>query len=78
MLGQILRKRLAVRGFIVSQDFFQLYPAFEADMAVWIASGKMHACEALIDGLAAAPKAFTAMLRGENFGKTVICLGPTG
>jgi NADPH-dependent curcumin reductase CurA len=34
--------------------------------------------EALIDGLAAAPKAFAAMLRGESFGKTVICLGPTG
>jgi NADPH-dependent curcumin reductase CurA len=77
-MGHILRKRMTLRGFIVSQDFGALYPEFEADMTSWIAAGKMHYREALIDGLEAAPAAFVAMLRGENFGKTVIRLGPTG
>lgn len=74
-MGHILRKRMTLRGFIVSQDFGSLYPAFEADMTSWIAAGKMHTREAIIDGLEAAPAAFIAMLRGENFGKTVIRLG---
>jgi NADPH-dependent curcumin reductase CurA len=75
-MGQILRKRMTVRGFIVSQDFGHLYAQFAAVMTEWIASGQMHYREAMIDGLESAPAAFTAMLRGENFGKTVIRVGP--
>ena len=77
-MGQILRKRMTVRGFIVSQDFGHLYAAFETAMTGWIAAGQMHYREAMIDSLEAAPAAFVAMLRGENFGKTVIRLGPAG
>ena len=75
-MGQILRKRMTVRGFIVSQDFGHLYAQFASAMTGWIASGQMHYREAMIDGLETAPAAFTAMLRGENFGKTVIRVGP--
>ena len=75
-MGQILRKRMTVRGFIVSQDFGHLYAQFASAMTGWIASGQMHYREAMIDGLESAPAAFTAMLRGENFGKTVIRVGP--
>jgi NADPH-dependent curcumin reductase CurA len=45
-------------------------------MTGWIATGKMHYREAMMDGLETAPAAFAAMLRGENFGKTVIRVGP--
>lgn len=76
-MGQILRKRMTVRGFIVSQDFGHLYAAFETAMTGWIAAGQMHYREAFIDSLEAAPTAFVAMLRGENFGKTVIRVGHT-
>ena len=75
-MGHILRKRMTVRGFIVSQDFGHLYVAFETAMTDWIATGKMHYREAMMDGLENAPAAFAAMLRGENFGKTVIRVGP--
>ena len=75
-MGHILRKRMTVRGFIVSQDFGHLYAAFETAMTGWIATGKMHYREAMMDGLETAPAAFAAMLRGENFGKTVIRVGP--
>jgi len=74
-MGHILRKRMTVRGFIVSQDFGHLYAAFETAMMGWIATGKMHYREAMMDGLENAPAAFAAMLRGENFGKTVIRVG---
>ncbi len=77
-MGQILRKRMTVRGFIVSQDFGALYGEFGTAMTAWITAGKIHYKEAMIDGLEAAPAAFLAMLRGENFGKTVIRLGPAG
>ena len=77
-MGQILRKRMTVRGFIVSQDFGHLNAAFQTDMTDWLATGKMHYREAMIEGLERAPKAFVAMLRGENFGKTVIRVGPAG
>ena len=77
-MGHILRKRMTVRGFIVSQDFGGLYGEFDAAMTAWITAGKLHYKEAMIDGLEAAPAAFLAMLRGENFGKTVIRLGPAG
>ena len=75
-MGQILRKRMTVRGFIVSQDFGHLYAQFASAMTGWIVSGQIHYREAMIDGLETAPAAFTAMLRGENFGKTVIRVGP--
>lgn len=74
-MGHILRKRMTVRGFIVFDDFGALYPAFQKEMSGWIAEGRIQTREAIIDGLEAAPAAFVAMLRGENFGKTLIRVG---
>ena len=76
LMGQVLRKRLTMRGFIIFQDFGQLYPAFAKAMGDWLAAGKMHYVEEMIEGLEAAPQAFIGLLRGENFGKRVIQVGP--
>ncbi len=76
LMGQVLRKRLTLRGFIIFQDFGPLYPAFAKAMGDWLATGKMHYREDLIDGLEQAPQAFIGLLRGENFGKRVIRVGP--
>jgi len=76
LMGQILRKRLTIRGFIIFQDFGHLYPQFARAMADWLAAGKMHYVEEMIEGLEAAPEAFIGLLRGENFGKRVIHVGP--
>ncbi len=76
LMGTILRKRLTLRGFIIFQDFGHLYPQFAKAMGEWLASGQMTYVEELIDGLEAAPQAFIGLLRGENFGKRVIHVGP--
>ena len=76
LMGQVLRKRLTLRGFIIFQDFGPLYPAFAKAMGDWLASGQIQYREDMIDGLEAAPRAFIGLLRGENFGKRVIRVGP--
>lgn len=45
-------------------------------VAAWLAEGKMQYREEVIDGLEAAPRALICLLRGENFGKRVIQVGP--
>ena len=76
LMGQVLRKRLTLRGFIIFQDFGHLYPAFAKAMGDWLAAGKLNYREDMIDGLEQAPQAFIGLLRGENFGKRVIRVGP--
>src|SRR5699024_3134758 len=69
LLGQILRKRMTMRGFIIFDDFGHLYADFARQMSAWIESDKIRYREEVIDGLENAPKAFVGLLRGENFGK---------
>jgi hypothetical protein len=76
LMGQILRKRLTMRGFIIFQDFGHLYPQFAKAMGDWLAAGQMIYVEEVIEGLGSAPQAFIGLLRGENFGKRVIHVGP--
>lgn len=71
-LGQVLRKRITVQGFIIFEDFGHLYPDFAAQMGDWVNSGRVKYREEMIDGLENAPKALIGLLRGENFGKRVI------
>lgn len=75
LMGQILRKRLTMRGFIIFQDFGHLYPEFAKAMGDWLDSGVMQYREEVIEGLEAAPDAFIGLLRGDNFGKRVIHVG---
>lgn len=75
LMGQILRKKIKVQGFIIFDDFGHLYPEFAKDMSTWIESGKIKYREEIIDGLENAPEAFIGLLKGENFGKRVIRVG---
>jgi hypothetical protein len=69
----ILRKRLTVRGFIVS-DFASKEGDFRRDVGAWLKEGKLVYTVDVVDGLAAAPRAFIGLLKGENFGKLVVKL----
>lgn len=75
LMGQILRKKLKVQGFIIFDDFVHLYPEFARKMSAWIESGKIKYREEIIDGLENAPQAFVGLLKGDNFGKRVIRVG---
>jgi NADPH-dependent curcumin reductase len=76
LMGQLLRKRVTVRGFICFQDFGHLYPEFQTKITEWVSAGKVRYKEHMVDGLENAPAAFLDMLTGRSFGKTVIRVGP--
>jgi NADPH-dependent curcumin reductase len=67
----ILRRRLTVRGFIVS-DFAAKAAEFRADMAQWLAEGRVKYREDVVEGLEHAPEAFIGLLHGRNFGKLLV------
>jgi NADPH-dependent curcumin reductase CurA len=75
LMLKILRQRLTLRGFIVS-DFADQETAFLRDMSEWVSSGKVRYLEDVVEGLKAAPEAFIGMLRGKNFGKLVVRVSP--
>ncbi len=74
-MGNVLRKRIRIQGFIIWDTFPHIYPDFAKDMRNWIAEGKIHYKEHMYDGLESAPGAFLDMLEGRNFGKVVIRVG---
>ncbi len=75
LMGEILRKRITMRGFIIFEDFGSLYPEFVEEMSGWLKGGKIHYREEIVDGLEKAPATFIGMLAGDNFGKCVVRVG---
>lgn len=71
-LKALLVRRIKVQGFIIGDYFETTFPEFHAQMSTWIAEGKMHVREDIVEGLAQAPQAFIGLLRGENFGKLLV------
>jgi leukotriene B4 12-hydroxydehydrogenase/15-oxo-prostaglandin 13-reductase len=67
----ILTNRIKVQGFIVS-DRMELWPKALADLAGWVAAGKIKYRETVTEGLENAPRAFIGLLKGENFGKQLV------
>jgi NADPH-dependent curcumin reductase CurA len=73
-LGPVVRKRLRIQGFIVSDTGWRRYAQFRAEMLGHIAAGKLRWKEDVVQGLARAPQAFIGLLEGRNFGKLVVAL----
>jgi NADPH-dependent curcumin reductase len=67
----VLRKRLLLRGFIVS-DFAAKQGDFLRDVGEWVRSGRLKYREDVVDGLEQAPAAFLGLLQGKNFGKLLV------
>ncbi|MDD9876333.1 MAG: NADP-dependent oxidoreductase [Magnetovibrio sp.] len=74
-LTHINRKRITMQGFIVS-DHADRMDAFMAEMTGWLESGAVKYRIDTAEGLEAAPLAFIEMLKGGNFGKQVVRIGP--
>lgn len=74
-LAYIIGKQLMMQGFIVSDHFDKLVQ-FYADMAIWIADGKIKWKETIVEGLENAPQAFIGLFKGDNFGKMIVKIGP--
>src|ERR1700726_3451837 len=75
MMRAVLTKRLTIRGFIVS-DFAARHPDFLRDMSQWVREGKLKHREFVTEGLDSAPGAFMGLLKGANFGKQLVRVGP--
>jgi NADPH-dependent curcumin reductase CurA len=67
----VLRKRLLLRGFIVS-EFAPKQPDFLRDVSEWVRTGRLKYREDIVDGLEKAPASFIGMLQGKNFGKMLV------
>ena len=72
LMSTILKKRMRVEGFIISQDYGDRYPEFYAQMSTWLAQGKIVFKEDVVDGLENSITAFQGLLSGKNFGKLII------
>jgi NADPH-dependent curcumin reductase CurA len=75
MMRNVLTKRLTIRGFIVS-DFAARRGDFLRDMSAWVRDGKVKYKEYVTEGLENAPEAFMGLLKGANFGKQLVRVGP--
>ena len=76
LMGNLLVKRIKMQGFIVFDDYGHRYNEFSEAMMQWIVDGKIKYKEHLVEGLESAVPSFIGLLKGENFGKLVVRVGP--
>ena len=69
----ILKSRLLVQGFIVSEHM-EVWPEALKELGTLVASGKLKYRESVAEGIASAPEAFLGLLKGRNFGKQLVKL----
>ncbi len=69
--GLIVVKRLTLKGFIV-MDFMAERDKAIADLASWVATGKLKVEEDVVDGLENTPAALVGLLAGANRGKRMV------
>ena len=74
-LGPIVRARATMKGLVVF-DHLHRTPELLQVVGPWIRDGSFRYREDITDGLAAAPAAFCRLMRGENFGKALVRVGP--
>jgi NADPH-dependent curcumin reductase CurA len=70
-LGPVVVARATVKGLVVF-DHFNRLPELKRVVGGWIRDGKFRYREDVNQGLASAPAAFCRLMRGENFGKTLV------
>ncbi|NQU69352.1 MAG: NADP-dependent oxidoreductase [Rhodospirillales bacterium] len=72
--GKLMTAWASMQAFNVFQ-FTDRHDEGRAQLARWLADGKLKYREDVVDGLENAPAAFIGMLRGENFGKLIVKVG---
>jgi len=72
LMGDLLRKRIKMQGFIVFDDYGDQFGDFTKEMQKWLSEGKISYREHMVEGIENTVDAFNDMLSGENFGKTVV------
>jgi NADPH-dependent curcumin reductase CurA len=70
-LFQIVKKRLTIQGFIVTDSLDRMRPFLE-EVTPWVAEGRVKFSETVVEGIDRAVEGFRGVLRGENTGKMII------
>ena len=76
LLGTFVGKRVTARGFIVWDFNAQVWAGAAPDGRVGALAAASSIREDIVEGIDKAPRAFIGLLRGENFGKLQVKLGP--
>ncbi|MFM7396536.1 MAG: NADP-dependent oxidoreductase [Gammaproteobacteria bacterium] len=74
-LGPIVGARATMKGLVV-YDHMQRMPEMTRVIGQWIKQGSFRWKEDVTQGLAHAPEAFCRLMRGQNFGKSLVQVGP--
>jgi NADPH-dependent curcumin reductase len=67
----LIVKRGRMEGFIIL-DSFARFPQAQAELAGWLAEGKLKAAEHIVEGLEHAPDALNLLFTGGNTGKVIV------
>lgn len=69
--GRVIMKRLTIQGFVVLDHFARARQAY-ADLADWIAAGRLRWKDHVVQGLEAAPEAMSLLFTGAHDGKLMV------
>jgi NADPH-dependent curcumin reductase CurA len=72
-IWQLIVKRATMKGFLV-RDYSTRFAAGGAQMAAWMAEGKLHIDEHIVSGIDRAYEAFMMLFTGKNQGKMILKL----
>jgi NADPH:quinone reductase len=67
----LIKTRSLMKGFIVS-DYSSQFKHAAAELAKWVAEGKIMYEETIVEGFDNVPKAFLGLFKGENIGKLLV------
>jgi NADPH-dependent curcumin reductase CurA len=67
----LIPRRGRMEGFIIL-DYIGRFPEGQAEMAGWLASGKITSAEHIVEGLEHAPDALNLLFTGGNTGKVIV------
>ena len=67
----LLIRRGRMEGFIIL-DYFDRFPAAQAEVAGWLAEGRIKSSEHIVEGLENAPDALNLLFSGGNTGKVIV------
>ncbi len=76
-LGPVVAARATIKGLVVYDHFHRL-GEMQKVVGRWIRDGDFQYREDVTDGLEHAPEAFCRLMRGENFGKTLVRVAEPG
>lgn len=71
-LDNMIKKRLTMQGFVISDLAEEHGAEFERDVTGWLVNDRIRYREDVAVGIESAPEAFVGMLKGKNFGKQVV------